>query len=82
MKEEENVATYLLRVDNIVNTIIGLGEIVAEPMIMQKVSRSLPLIFDSKVYTIEEMKDLDQLTMDEFHGIFTAYEVRTKKEKP
>ena len=26
MKEEENVATYLLRVDEVVNTILGLGE--------------------------------------------------------
>jgi hypothetical protein len=30
MKDEENVASYLLCVDEIVNTIRGLGEIVAE----------------------------------------------------
>jgi hypothetical protein len=27
------------------------------------------------------MKDLDSLTMDAFHGILMAYEMRTKKEK-
>ena len=55
MKEEENIASYLLYVDEIVNTIIGLGETVTEPMIVQKVLRSLPLIFDAKVSTIEEI---------------------------
>jgi hypothetical protein len=29
MKDKENVATYLLRVDEIVNTIRGLGETIA-----------------------------------------------------
>lgn len=28
------------------------------------------------------MKDLDKLTMDELHGIPTAYELRIKKDKP
>jgi hypothetical protein len=42
MKDEENVAVYLLCVDEIVNTIRGLGENVEEPMILQKVLRSLP----------------------------------------
>jgi hypothetical protein len=35
-----------------------------------------------KFLTIEEMKDLDKLTMDELHGILTAYEMRIEKEKP
>jgi hypothetical protein len=49
---------------------------------VQKVLRSLPLIFAAKVSTIEEMKDPEKLTMDELHGILTAYEMRTKKENP
>jgi hypothetical protein len=43
---------------------------------------SLPLIFDAKISSIEEIKDLDKLTMDGLHGILTAYEMRTEKEKP
>jgi hypothetical protein len=82
MKDEENVAAYLLRVDEIVNTIKGLGEKVEEPMIVQKVIRSLPLRFDAKVSSIEEMKDLNSLTMDELHGILMTYEMRTEKENP
>jgi hypothetical protein len=82
MKDEENVVSYLLRVDEIVNTIRGLGEKVEELMIVQKVLRSLPLIFDANFSSIEEMKDLDSLTMDELHGILTTYEMRTEKENP
>ncbi|KAH9296039.1 hypothetical protein KI387_039627, partial [Taxus chinensis] len=82
MKDEENVAAYLLRVDEIVNTIRGLGEKVEESEIVQKVLRSLPVRFDAKVSAIEEMKNLDQLKMDELHGILTAYEMNTKSKKP
>lgn len=64
MKEEENIAAYLLRVDEVVNTIRGLGEEVKESMIVKKLLRSLPSKFDSKVFAIEEAKDLNSLTMD------------------
>jgi hypothetical protein len=82
MNDEENVVAYLLRVDEIFNTIKVLGETVSKPMIVQKVLRSLPLIFYSKVSSIEEIKDMDKLTMDELHGILNTYEMRTEKEKP
>ena len=53
MKDKENVASYLLRVDEIVNTIRGIGENIEESMIVQKVLRSLPLRFDAKVSAIK-----------------------------
>ena len=65
--------------DGIFNTIRGLGEKVEEPIIVQNVLRSLPLIFNLKVSAIEEMKDLDKLTMDALHGILTAYKMRIEK---
>jgi hypothetical protein len=68
-------------VDEIVNTIKGLGEKVEELIIVQKVLRSLPLRFDVKVYSIEEMKDLDLLAMDELYGILKTYEMRIEKTK-
>jgi hypothetical protein len=43
--------------------------------------RSLPSRFNPKISSIEEMKDLDNLTMDELHGILTAYEMRIEKDK-
>ena len=64
MKDEENVITYLLHVDEIVNTIRGLSENIEYPMIVQNVLRSLHLIFDIKVSTNEEMEYIHKLTMD------------------
>ena len=52
MKEEENIAAYFLRVDEIVNIIRGLGERIEELVIIQKILISLPMRFDSKISTI------------------------------
>jgi hypothetical protein len=80
MKEGEDITTYLMRVDEIVNTINGLGVEVDESMVVQKVLRSLPMRFDPKILALEEREDLGTLSMDELHVIFTAYEMRTTKE--
>lgn len=77
MQEEENVAAYFLQVDEVVNSIKGLGEKVEESIVVQKILRSLLLRFDAKVSAIEEMKKLDKLNVDELHGILTTYEMRT-----
>lgn len=76
MDDEEDVASYFVRVAKVVNALKGLGENVEESTIVQKILRSLPDRFDSKVRAIEEMKDLDTLKMDELHGILIAYEMR------
>ena len=62
------------------NTIRGLGEEFDESVVVQKVLRSLPMRFDSKVLTLEERIDLDNWSMDELHGIFTTYEMRVEQE--
>ena len=80
MKEEENIAAYFLRVDEIVNIIKGLGGKAEEPVIVQKILRSLPMRFNSKISTIEERSDLNTMTMDELHGTLTAYEMRIEQE--
>jgi hypothetical protein len=61
-----------------VNVIKGLGEEIKEPVIVQKVLRSLPMRFDPKISTLEERADLSMLSMDKLHGILIAYEMRTK----
>jgi hypothetical protein len=49
MKEDENIAAYFLRVDEIVNPIIGLGEEIEESVIVQNALRYLPMIFNPKI---------------------------------
>jgi hypothetical protein len=78
MKEDENIAAYFLRVDETVNAILGLREEIKESLIVQKVLRSLPMRFDPKISTLEERAYLNSISMDELHGIFIAYEMRTK----
>ena len=82
MREEEHIAGYLLRVDEIVNTIRGLEENLDDKLIVQTALRSLPLRYDAKVSTIEDRKHLNKLTMDELHGIIIAYKMKIGQEKP
>jgi hypothetical protein len=65
-----------------VNAIIGLGEEIKESVIVQKVLRSLPMRFDPKISALEERSDLNSISMDKLHGIFTTYEMRTEQENP
>jgi hypothetical protein len=59
MKEDEDIAAYFLRVDEIMNAIIGLGEEFEEYVIVQKILRSLPMRFNPKISVLEERSDLD-----------------------
>ena len=54
MEEEENITSFFQRINEVFNTINGLGEEVNEQEVVQKILRSLPLIFNPKVYAIEE----------------------------
>jgi hypothetical protein len=38
--------------------------------------------FDPKISTLEKISDLNSISMDELHEIFTAYEMRTEQENP
>ena len=60
----------------------GQGEKIEGSVIVQKILRSLPMRFDSKISAIEERSDLDTMTVDELHGTLIAYEMRTEQEDP
>jgi hypothetical protein len=80
MNEDEDITTYFLRVDEVVNNIIGLGDELKEHVVVKKVLRSLPMRFDSNISALEERVDLATLTMDELHGTLTTYEMRTEQD--
>ena len=80
MNEKQDIATYLLRVDEVVNAIKGLGEELDELLVVKKVLRSLLLKYDAKVSAIEETRDLTKITMDELHGSLIEYEIRIGTE--
>jgi hypothetical protein len=81
MKEEENIVEYSHRVDEVVNSIRETREELEDKPIVKKILRSLPMRYDAKISSIEDRSDLDTLTVDQLHGIFTAYEMRTGNDK-
>jgi hypothetical protein len=38
--------------------------------------------FDPKILALEERADIESISMEELHGIFIAYEMRTEQENP
>ena len=75
MKEEENISAYFLQVDEIVNSIRGLGENVDEESIVQKILRTLTPSFNSKASILEDIDGLEELTKHELHVIIIEYEI-------
>ncbi len=76
MHNDESVANYFLRVDEIVNCMKNLGKEIKEVVVVEKILRSLSPRFESKVSTIEEKENLRNLTISQLQGILTAYEMR------
>lgn len=76
MHNDENIGCFFLRVDEIINSMKNLGDEVKDSIFVRKIMRSLTPKFDSKVFSIEEMQDLKNLTIEQLHGILTAYEMR------
>ena len=76
MGNDEKVEDYLLKIDETVNGIRGLGEKIDDIDVVKKVLRSLPDKFDSKICSIEETRDINKYTMEDIHGALVAYEMR------
>ena len=81
-KEEENIAEYILRVDEISNAIRGIIGWIKEKDVVDKVLITLPIKYYSKVYSLKERDDIKLMTIDELHGIFTTYEMRIGQYGP
>ena len=59
------------------NAIRGLGGKLKEKEVVSKILRTLQMRYELKVSTLEERDDLKKVTVDELHGILTAYGMRT-----
>jgi hypothetical protein len=82
MKDEENIFEYFERVDNIINSIRGLGVEVSRNELVEKILRMLPILYNPKVSALEDRENLDKLTMDELYGILIANELILGYENP
>ena len=64
MNEYKDITAYILRVDQIVKTIRGLGEEVEEAIVVRKIQRTLPKRFNPNISTLEERIYLNTMTVD------------------
>lgn len=73
MSEDGNIEGYLHQVNDIVNTIRGIGEKIEESEFVRKMTRTLPNCYEPKKYAIEESHDMDKYTLDQiFATLFTV----------
>ena len=76
MKEDDNIVAYFQHIDEITNTLEGLGEPVDEKTIIRKTLRTLRERFNPKVLVLEY-----KLSKEELHGVLITYEMRLDEEE-
>ncbi|XP_060972614.1 uncharacterized protein LOC133038466 [Cannabis sativa] len=84
MEEEETVAEFHAKLCDISNESYALGKTYSNAKLVRKVLGVLPRRFMSKVTSIEEMRNVEELDLDELIGSLQNYEMsltRWKKEK-
>ena len=75
MSSTENFQCYMNRVFNVVNAIRSLSEDLPEVVVVKKILRSLPLMYNPKVSVLED-RDLSTVILDELQSMMVAYEMR------
>jgi hypothetical protein len=58
MNKDETICKYFLRVEELVNAMKGLGKMIEDVVLVQKILRSMPDRFNPKVSAIEELNDI------------------------
>ncbi|XP_060965320.1 uncharacterized protein LOC133034284 [Cannabis sativa] len=87
MEEDESVAEFHAKLCDISNESYALGKTYSNSKLVRKVLGVLPRRFMSKVTSIEEMRNIEELDFDELIGSLQNYELslsrwkKTKKQK-
>ena len=79
MKKDGNIAAYFQHVDEIRNTLEGLGEPVDENTIIRNILRTLLGRFNPKVSVLEYSANMDKVNKEELHGVLITYEMMKKR---
>ena len=76
MEEDKTFDEFYAKLMDIVNFAFNLGESIAESKIVRKILRSLPERFHAKITAIEEVKDIDKISLTELVGNLQTYGIR------
>ncbi|XP_062088790.1 uncharacterized protein LOC133795353 [Humulus lupulus] len=79
MDEDETVAEFHAKLCDISNESYALGKTYSNAKLVRKVLGVLPRRFKSKVTSIEEMRDVETLDLDELIGSLQNYEMTLKR---
>ena len=79
---ENIISDYFSRTLAILNQMKSSGEEMPGLKMIEKILRSLTLKFKHVMYSIEEAKDLDDLTVDELMGFLMVHDQRINKNIP
>ncbi len=80
MKTGETVTTYFSRVMNVANKMRVYGEKMKDVTVVEKILRSLTDKFNYVVCSIEESKDIDELSIDELQSSLIVHEQKFWKQ--
>ncbi|XP_077252544.1 uncharacterized protein LOC143891938 [Tasmannia lanceolata] len=75
MKNEEAISEMFTRFINIINELKSLGREYSSIDLVNKILRSLPTRWDSKVASIQEAKDISKPALEELSGSLITYEM-------
>ncbi|XP_073224752.1 uncharacterized protein [Cicer arietinum] len=79
MEEDENVADYFNRVQEIANQMQNNGKVINELMIIEKILRTLTPRYDHILVATEESKNLETLKVEDLQGSLESHELRLKE---
>ena len=81
MGDDEAFDSFYGKLNEIVIAKLNLGEKIGDSKVVRKILRSLPKSFRAIVTIIEEIKDLDEIKIQELIGFLQTYELRLPSHK-
>lgn len=76
MKEGESIKDYIDRLMKIVNQLTFLGEVIYENKVMEQVLVSLLKMFEAKIFSLEDSKDISIMTISDLSKSLQVVELR------